>query len=314
MTLRVAFAGTPEFACPALGALCAVHQVVGVLTQPDRPQGRGRQLGASPVKSAALARALPLAQPATLKTADGRAALEHWAPEVLIVVAYGLLLPPEVLALPRYGCLNIHASLLPRWRGAAPIERAILAGDAESGISIMQMDAGLDTGPVLLRRRHLLSRGETGGSLHAALATLGAAAILEALTGLEAGTLVAEPQPAEGATYAAKITKAEARIDWDTDAPAIERRVRAFQPRPVAETIFEGRQLRIHAAVVVSNGVEKKPKDAENGDIVGVSGDLVLVKCATGLLGLARVQLPGRNPVSGREFAQSHPLLGRRLG
>ena len=185
--LRVAFAGTPEFALPALEALRAHHEVVGVLTQPDRPSGRGRRLGPSAVKLAALTAQLPLAQPATLRSESAIAALGAWRPQVLVVVAYGLLLPGEVLTLPPHGCVNIHASLLPRWRGAAPIERAILSGDAETGVSIMQMDAGLDTGPLLLQRRLGIRSNDTGGSLRAELATLGASALLEALRGLEAG-------------------------------------------------------------------------------------------------------------------------------
>jgi methionyl-tRNA formyltransferase len=315
--LRVAFAGTPQFALPALAALCAQHDVVGVLTQPDRPQGRGRKLKASPVKAAALARALPLAQPQTLRGEAARAVLQGWAPEVLIVVAYGLLLPREILALPRYGCLNIHASLLPRWRGAAPIQRAILAGDSETGVTIMQMDQGLDTGAILTRAVLPLSAADTGASVHDALALLGATALLETLAALAAGRLTPVPQPLEGVTYAPKIEKTEARIDWGQDAAAIGRQVRAFNPSPVAETTLDGEQLRIYAAHPSDeralNVLPNASKSAENGAIIAVEADAVLVRCGHGLLALTQVQQPGRKPVSARDFSHSHHLLGRRL-
>jgi methionyl-tRNA formyltransferase len=216
------------------------HPVVGVLTQPDRPKGRGRQLTPSPVKEAALAAGLPVAQPQSLKTEEGRAALAEWAPDVLVVVAYGLILPPAALRIPRLGCVNIHASLLPRWRGAAPIQRAILAGDEQTGITIMQMDAGLDTGPMLLIRPVPIEAEDTAAALEARLAQVGANAILEALDRISNGTISVTPQPEIGVTYAAKLDKAEARIDWTARAIDIERKVRAFNPRPVAETLYEG--------------------------------------------------------------------------
>jgi len=315
--LRVAFAGTPQFALPALAALCAQHHVVGVLTQPDRPQGRGRKVKASPVKAAALARELPLAQPQTLQCEAARAVLRGWAPEALIVVAYGLLLPREILALPRYGCLNIHASLLPRWRGAAPIQRAILAGDSETGVTIMQMDQGLDTGAILTRAVLPLSATDTGGSVQDALALLGATALLETLAAMAAGSLTPVPQPLEGVTYAPKIEKTEARIDWGQDAAAIGRQVRAFNPSPVAETTLDGEQLRIYAAHPSDeralNVLPNASKSAENGAIIAVEADAVLVRCGHGLLALTQVQQPGRKPVSARDFSHSHHLLGRRL-
>jgi methionyl-tRNA formyltransferase len=316
--LRVAFAGTPEFALPALAALCAQHTVVGVLTRPDRPSGRGRRLGVSPVKAAALERGLPLAQPPTLQDPAGRDALEAWAPEALVVVAYGLLLPAQVLRLPRHGCLNIHASLLPRWRGAAPIQRAILAGDAETGVTIMQMDEGLDTGPVLLRRVLPIGPAATAASLHDALAREGAVAILETLAAVEGGRIAAEPQPQQGVTYAAKVAKAEARIDWAEPAESIERKVRAFIPVPVAETLLDGEQLRIHAARVEdkkdANVRMDDVKNTQTGTIVAVREDYLRVKCGTGALAVTQVQVPGRRPVSARDFAHSRALLGRRLG
>jgi methionyl-tRNA formyltransferase len=316
--LRVAFAGTPEFALPALAALAARHEIVGVLTQPDRPQGRGRKLGMSPVKAAALARGFRLAQPGTLKSAEGRAPLAGWSPEVLVVVAYGLILPHAALAIPPRGCLNIHASLLPRWRGAAPIERALLAGDTHTGVTIMQMNEGLDTGAMLLRRGIEVAGDATGGSLHDELSVLGATLITEALEGLERGTLAAEAQPAQGVTYAAKIDKAEARIDWGEDAQAIGRRVRAFSPWPVAETLFAGQQLRIHRAYPLAemdlNEAASEAKGSENGVIVAIREDSFVVRCGRGALAVTEVQLPGRRRISARDFSHSHALPGQRLG
>jgi methionyl-tRNA formyltransferase len=311
--LRVAFAGTPEFAVPALRAIAgSSHTLVGVLTQPDRPKGRGRVLTPSPVKQAALELGVPVAQPETLRTEAGRAALEEWRPDVLVVVAYGQILPPEVLKLPRLGCVNIHASLLPRWRGAAPIQRAILAGDRETGVTIMQMDEGLDTGPILLQRSLPIEATSTAATLHDRLAALGAEALLEALEGLERGDLVPRPQPAEGVTYAAKLEKSEALIDWSRTADEIERQVRAFDPWPVAETRFEGEQLRIHAAHAV-RGEEVAP-DVAPGTIVAVKPDAILVRCGQGLLAVTRVQRPGRRPVAAHEFALGRRLEGLRLG
>jgi methionyl-tRNA formyltransferase len=313
--LRVAFAGTPEFALPALSALRAHHQVVGVLTQPDRPSGRGRRLAASPVKNAALSGQLPLAQPSSLKDEAARERLASWRPEALVVVAYGLIVPAEVLSLPPLGCINIHASLLPRWRGAAPIERAILAGDASTGVSIMQLDAGLDTGPVLLQRRVEILRTHTGGSLRAELAALGAEALLEALSGIASGGLTARPQPVEGATYASRIEKADARIDWTQDALAIERQVRAFNPEPVAETRLDGEQLRIFSAMAV-DGFEREIADnsVDHGVIIALKNGSMLVRCGRGVLAVTQVQRPGRRPMSAGDLSHSVALKGRRLG
>ena len=320
--LRVAFAGTPEFALPALTVLEAQHELVGVLTQPDRPRGRGRRLTPSAVKVAAAAWQLPVMQPHTLRSEAALAELTAWRPDVLVVVAYGVLLPHEVLTLPRLGCVNIHASLLPRWRGAAPIERAMLAGDPETGVSIMQMDAGLDTGPLLLQRTVRVRSDHTGGTLRTELAALGAAALLEALSGLEAGTLRARPQPQAGVTYAARIVKAEAHIDWTRDAAAIERQVRAFNPRPVAETILDGEQLRIFAGHVTTEGasssggnwVESEGKRREPGTIIAVGDGYMLVQCGLGCLAVTEVQRPGRRVVSTRDFAHGRALTGGHLG
>jgi methionyl-tRNA formyltransferase len=305
---------------PALAALVSRHEVVGVLTQPDRPKGRGRTLAASAVKAAALTAHLPLAQPPTLRGDAARAALESWRPEALVVVAYGLLLPREVLTLPRLGCLNIHASLLPRWRGAAPIQRAILAGDAETGVTLMQMDAGLDSGPILLQRRLAIPRSHTAGTLQAELARLGAAALLEVLDGLLAGTLAPTPQPAEGVTHAAKISKGEARIQWGCDALAIERQIRAFNPWPVAETVLAGEPLRILAGYAeaipdsAGNGHQNADIDAQSGAIVAIQDDFIRVRCGRGHLRLTQVQRAGRRPVSARDYSHGVQLEGRHFG
>ena len=313
--MRVAFAGTPEFALPALAALRQHHEIVGVLTQPDRPSGRGRRLTSSPVKDAAIAAGLPLAQPLTLKDDAACVELASWRPEVLVVVAYGLLVPLAVLSLPRLGCINLHASLLPRWRGAAPVERAILAGDASTGVSIMQLDTGLDTGPVLLARRIPISRTDTGGSLRAELAVIGAEALIETLPGVAAGTLIAHPQAREGVTYAARIEKAEARIDFGRDALEIERQVRAFNPEPVAETRLDGEQLRIFAARALDEFEnEPAPKNTDHGAIISVQDGSMIVQCGRGRLAVTEVQRPGRRPVSVRDLSHSVALTGRRLG
>ncbi|MGB8327967.1 MAG: methionyl-tRNA formyltransferase, partial [Steroidobacteraceae bacterium] len=299
--LRIAFAGTPEFAVPALHALLGRHTVVGVLTQPDRPAGRGRELTASPVKVAALAAGLPVAQPPTLKTGEGHTVLEAWQPEVLVVVAYGLILPPPVLELPRLGCINIHASLLPRWRGAAPIQRAILAGDAETGVSIMRLEAGLDTGPVYLERRVPIAAQQTAGALQEELAALGAQALLEALAGIAAGTLFAQPQSPQGATYAPKIEKSAALIDWSRSAAEIDRQVRAFDPWPVAETRFAGEQLRIHRARPFAGPAPGTvPGDAAFDEPQGLR-----VRCGNGALAVLELQRPGRRRVPAAELGRT---------
>jgi methionyl-tRNA formyltransferase len=350
--MRIAFAGTPDFSVPALEALVeSGHTVVGVLTQPDRPKGRGRQIAASPVKTAALAHDIPVAQPQTLKDEASRAELLSWHPDALIVVAYGLILPRDVLTIPRLGCLNIHASLLPRWRGAAPIQRAILAGDTRSGVTIMLMDVGLDTGPMLLKKEVQITAADTGGSLHDRLAALGASAVLEALEGYANGTLPAVPQPAEGVTYAGKIDKAEALIDWTRPALEIEHQVRAFNPWPVAETRLEGEQLRVFDAVadcvaideatsaqLAADGgttrrhlegsrpidtpaalsIEHAPTSCVPGTIVAIRDESLLVQCGIGHLALRQLQRPGRRTVSAADFARGGgtraPLLGQRLG
>lgn len=310
-SLRIAFAGTPHFALPALRALLeSPHRVVGVLTQPDRPAGRGRELRASPIKLLAAEHSLAIDQPATLKTAEGRAALSEWSPDLLVVVAYGLILPPSVLALPRLGCLNIHGSLLPRWRGAAPIQRALLAGDAETGICIMQLDEGLDTGPVLLERRRPIGSHENAGDLHDALAELGAAALLEAIDGLATGVLAARAQPGGGVTYATKIDKSEARIDWTAGAVGLDRQIRAFNPWPVAETAFAGESLRLWRARVA----DPVARAGEPGTLLGIAEDGLRVACGEGVLAVSELQRAGKRPVSARDFANAVRLNGLRFG
>jgi len=309
-SLRIAFAGTPQFALPALRALLASrHHVVGVLTQPDRPAGRGRELRASPIKLLALEHGLPVAQPATLKTAEGRATLHGWSPDLMVVVAYGLILPAAVLMLPRMGCLNIHGSVLPRWRGAAPIQRAVLAGDAETGISIMQLDEGLDTGPVVLERRRPIGLHDTAGDLHDALSQLGAAALLEAIDGLITGELLPRAQAAEGVTHAAKIEKSEARIDWSAPAVQIDRRIRAFNPWPVAETRLTGEGLRLLRSEVA----DPQGREAAPGTVLGLADDGLRVACGEGVLAVSELQRAGKRPVSARDFANAVRLAGLRF-
>jgi methionyl-tRNA formyltransferase len=308
--LRIVYAGTPDFAVPALDALHAAgHDLVAAYTQPDRPAGRGQAVTASPVKHRALELGIPVLQPATLRTPEAAADLARLGADLMVVAAYGLILPPPVLGVPRLGCWNIHASLLPRWRGAAPIQRAILAGDETTGVTIMQMDAGLDTGPMLLARRISIGPREDGGSLHDRLAALGADAIVAALGEWQAGRIVAELQPTEGATYSPKIRKEEALIDWTAAASAIDRQVRAFNPWPVAETRWDGRQLRVWTA----HPVEHAPGGAP-GEVVVAAGGRIAVATGDGALALERVQLAGRRAVSAAEFLNAHPLAGVRLG
>jgi methionyl-tRNA formyltransferase len=245
-----------------------------------------------------------------LKTEVDRADLAAWQPDVLVVVAYGLILPRAALDLPRLGCVNIHASLLPRWRGAAPIQRAILAGDAQTGVSIMRMDVGLDTGPVFLERPVSIGPQETGGSLHDRLAAVGGAAIMQVLDALATNSAQSRPQSEDGVTYAAKIDKSEALIDWRREAVEIERKVRAFNPWPVAETRLEGEQLRIYAARASEGG----PSGAEPGTIAEVRADSIVVACGRGSLALTELQRPGRKPVAARDLINTLNLTGRRLG
>jgi methionyl-tRNA formyltransferase len=316
--LRVAFAGTPEFAAAALAAIHgAGHQIPLVLTQPDRPAGRGMKLTPSAVKQLALAHGLSVAQPQGLKldgkfasdAAQARAALEAAAPDVMVVAAYGLILPRWVLQLPRLGCLNIHASLLPRWRGAAPIHRAIEAGDAETGITIMQMDEGLDTGDMLAIGREPIRPDDTTGRLHDRLAAMGARMIVEALSAAARGGLAPMPQPQEGVTYAHKIDKSEAAIDWTLPASAIERRVRAFDPFPGASFEAAGETVKLWRAVLRPE-VQSPP-----GRVLRADGQELLVACGEGALSLLELQRPGSKRLPAGAFVQARPgLEGTSLG
>jgi methionyl-tRNA formyltransferase len=308
-SLAVAFAGTPDFALPSLDAIAASrHRLVAALTQPDRPSGRGRHVAASPVKERALELGLPVLQPASLRNAGARDALAAFEPDVMAVVAYGLLLPREILDLPRLGCLNVHASLLPRWRGAAPVARAILAGDATTGVCIMRMEDGLDTGPVMLRRELAIGARENTGELEARLAREGAALLVEALDALAAGRASFRPQDPTRATHAPKLGKAEARLDWRETAVALERCVRALHPWPVAETRLDGVQLRVHEAEAV-----EAPAGAVPGTVLRAGADGIVVMTGVGALVLKRVQLPGRRVVKAAELANARPLAGKVL-
>lgn len=294
---------------PALDALVASrHRVAAVYTQPDRPAGRGQQLATSAVKQCAIRHGLPVEQPATLRDQATVERLQQWHADVMVVVAYGLILPAAVLALPRLGCLNIHASLLPRWRGAAPIHRAILAGDTQTGVTIMRMDAGLDTGPMLLERATPITGSDTSAALHDRLAAMGAEALLTALDGILDGSIAARPQPGQGVTYAAKIRKDEASIDWSKTAAELDRQVRAFNPWPVAETRCDGQQLRVWEANVADANSTAAP-----GTVVATGAEGIQVATGSGILNLTRVQLAGRKAVSAAQFLNAHPLDGTVL-
>ena len=300
--LSVAFAGTPEFAAQALDAILkAGYAVPLVLTQPDRPAGRGMKLSPSAVKQLALAHGIEVDQPEKLRTDAQRARLADCAPDVLVVAAYGLILPKAVLELPRLGCINIHASLLPRWRGAAPIHRAIEAGDAETGITIMQMDEGLDTGPMLLRRALPIAADDTTASLHDRLAALGGDCIVEALAALQCGQLSPTPQPAEGVTYAAKIGRAEADIDWSRPALEIERAMRAFDPFPGAVSTLRDTAVKCWKAQVVAG-------EGEPGRVLAVDADGIVVACGRDALRCTVLQRPGSKRLPAGEFLRGFPV------
>ncbi|NKF25309.1 methionyl-tRNA formyltransferase [Pseudomonas sp. BGM005] len=285
--LRIVFAGTPEFAAEHLKALLdSPYEIVAVYTQPDRPAGRGQKLMPSPVKQLALENNIQVLQPPTLRNADAQAELAALKPDLMVVVAYGLILPQAVLDIPRLGCINSHASLLPRWRGAAPIQRAVEAGDAESGVTVMRMEAGLDTGPMLLKVVTPISAEDTGGSLHDRLAEMGPPAVMQAIAGLAAGTLEGEVQNDELATYAHKLNKDEARIDWNRPAVELERLVRAFNPWPITHSTLNGEALKVLAATLAEG------KGAP-GTILGASKDGLIVACGEQALCLTRLQLPG---------------------
>ncbi|MCL4469785.1 MAG: methionyl-tRNA formyltransferase [Sulfuricella sp.] len=301
--MRIIFAGTPEFAAAALATLIkAGHEVALVLTQPDRPAGRGMKLAASPVKQLARRHGLTVLQPSTLKDAEVQAQLAAVNAEAMVVAAYGLLLPPAVLAIPRFGCLNIHASLLPRWRGAAPIQRALLAGDPETGITIMQMDPGLDTGAMLMRLPLPIADNDTAQTLHDKLAAQGASAIVSALQQLDRGLLTAEPQDERDATYAAKLSKAEGLIDWHKSAAELARAVRAFNPFPVAQARFGGEIWRVWQARTVNRN------DGRPGEILQADKDGILVACGEGALRLTEVQKAGGKRLPAASFLAGNPV------
>ena len=306
--IRLVFAGTPDFAVPHLAA-CRRNNVdiAAVYTQPDRPAGRGRALAQSPVKQVALAAGIPLEQPENFKDPVARKRLRDYAPDLLVVVAYGLILPKKVLAIPRLGCWNMHASLLPRWRGAAPIQRALLAGDAQTGVCLMQMAAGLDTGPVLLRRALPIAADDTGGSLHDKLASLGAQLLAEGLEHVASGrALAGEAQPEHGVTYAHKLDKAEALLDWNEAASLLERKVRAFNPWPVAEARLAGETLRVWKALALPSEPGQAP-----GSIVAAGRDGIDVACAGGVLRLLEVQRAGGRRIAAADFVNARPELKR---
>ncbi|KAF1697155.1 methionyl-tRNA formyltransferase [Pseudoxanthomonas koreensis] len=305
--MRIVFAGTPDFAVPSLRAAAQRGEVVAVYTQPDRPAGRGRGLAPSPVKREALARDLPVLQPETLRDPAAQAQLRALEPDLLVVVAYGLILPRAVLAMPRHGCWNVHASLLPRWRGAAPIQRAIQAGDAQTGVCLMQMEAGLDTGPVLLEAAAAIGATETGGQRHDRLAALGAEVLADGLGLLRAGLLpVAQPQPAEGVTYAHKLDKAEARLNWSRPAGELARTVRAFDPWPVAEAVVAGERLRIHGAVALDVAHEAAP-----GTLLAAGRDGIDIACRQGALRLRVVQREGGRAITAADWLNARRDLAR---
>ncbi|MCD9027354.1 methionyl-tRNA formyltransferase [Luteimonas sp. BDR2-5] len=299
--MRIVFAGTPDFAVPALQAADARREVVAVYTQPDRPAGRGRVLTPSPVKREAETRGLVVRQPERLKGADVQDALRALAPDLMIVVAYGLLLPQAVLDIPRFGCWNVHASLLPRWRGAAPIQRAIQAGDAETGVCLMQMEKGLDTGPVLLKLSTPIAPTDTAGDLHDRLARLGAQVITDGLGLLRAGIRpVPQPQPETGVTYAHKLDKAEAWLDWSRPAQQLADQVRAFNPWPVAEGEVAGEKLRIHAATALPSAHGQAP-----GTLLAAGRDGIDIACGEGALRIRTLQRAGGKAITAADYVNA---------
>lgn len=310
-SLRIVFAGTPEFAAEHLKALLDTpHQIVAVYSQPDRPAGRGQKLTPSPVKQLAVQHGIPVYQPQTLRDPAAQAELAALKPDLMVVVAYGLILPQVVLDIPRLGCINSHASLLPRWRGAAPIQRAVEAGDAESGVTVMQMEAGLDTGPMLLKVSTPISASDTGGTLHDRLASLGPQAVVQAIAGLAAGNVVYEVQDDALATYAHKLNKDEARLDFARPAAELERLVRAFHPWPICHSTLNGDAIKVHAAHTVDG--QGAPGTILTADKHGLS-----VACGAGALCLTRLQLPGGKALNFADLYNSRRELfaiGQVLG
>ena len=303
--MRVVFAGTPDFSVPILQALLdSGHSVVAVYSQPDRPAGRGRKLTPSPVKQLALQHQLPVFQPASLKTSEARQQLAELRPDLMVVVAYGLILPQAVLDLPARGCVNLHASLLPRWRGAAPIQRAILAGDRQAGVCLMQMEAGLDSGPVLAEVRTDITDDDTGGSLHDRLSRLAADLLVGHLGDLEQGVLEPVVQDESLVSYAGKLEKSEAVINWQQDAAQLERQVRAFNPWPVAQAKYQGQVLRVWNAKAIDSAAGMP------GSVVAAGKQGIDVACGTGCLRLLTIQLPGGKRLSAADFLNARSVDG----
>ena len=300
--MRILFAGTPDFAARCLATLLeSRHALCGVMTQPDRPAGRGLAPAESPVKRLAAGRGVRIVQPASLKDAGVLKEVELLRPDVIVTAAYGLIFPQSLLDLPPRGALNVHASLLPRWRGAAPIQRALLAGDKETGVSIMQMDAGLDTGPVLLREAIPILASDTAGTLTDRLAALGGMLAERALDALESGALQAVPQPAEGVSYAPKLAKEESRIDWSQDAEAVERRVRAFDPWPGAGARVRGVDIKIWRCAVAAG-------EARAGEVLSADGDGLCIACGRGALRVTVLQRAGGKRLHVGDFLRGFPL------
>ncbi|MEO6138291.1 MAG: methionyl-tRNA formyltransferase [Luteimonas sp.] len=303
--MRLVFAGTPAFAVPSLRAAAQSHEVVAVYTQPDRPAGRGRGMQPSPVKLEATLRGIPVLQPESLKSALSREAMRALKPDLLVVVAYGLILPQSILDIPAYGGWNVHASLLPRWRGAAPIQRAIEAGDSETGICLMQMERGLDTGPVLLTQRLSIGEHDTGGQLHDRLAELGAQTLADGLGLLRAGLrLEAKPQSTVDISYAHKLDKREAKLDWSQPADLLARKVRAFNPWPIAEADIGGERVRIHGAIAIDSAAHATP-----GSMLAAGRDGIDIACGEGALRIRVLQREGGKAITAADFLNARPQL-----
>lgn len=305
--MRIIFAGTPDFSVPALAALISAgHEIVAVYTQPDRRAGRGRQTTPGPVKQFALDNQLTIEQPVSLKNQAGQ--LSNYQADIMVVVAYGIILPQDILEIPKYGCLNIHASLLPRWRGAAPIQRAIEAGDRETGITIMQMDAGLDTGDMLARYPVMIEESDTAQSLHDRLSETGAQAIVEVLADLDQFLLQATRQDSQQASYAKKISKEEADIDWEQECEQLQRKVRAFNPWPGTQTWYQGTRLRIWQAQAVNGTCHGRP-----GEILAADSSGITVACGRGCLRILQLQRAGGKPMKHADFLNGTPLQTGQL-